>query len=352
MKLKPRHALIFFGIAVCALVLTHVMSIIIGVGYFTQIQNRSLYNCRASSPIPGPEDAVVIPGMNKLVVSSDARDGNWEKSGDLFIYDLESGALVPQKVVLGDNGSFHPHGIDIIKIAQTLRLFVVNHRTSELTTIELFDIGPNGSLIFFKSIQDPLFKNGNDIAGVGFDRFYLTSDFGNAEGWRRKAEQYLRIGSGYLSFYDGNSARVVRKNLFFANGIALDETGENLFVVEMLGQKLHIYGANPATGELIDKKTLTLGFSPDNITIKGEAVLFGVHPKILALKDMSLNREARSPSRVMQLDDWTNDSPSFQELMMDDGSQIAASSVALRLSKDRVFIGSVFDGHFVDCRLK
>jgi arylesterase/paraoxonase len=321
-------------------------------GAFSTIVNHNLLGtCQKMGDIAGPEDIVKLPGTESVIISSDARDGQWAESGDLFIYDLRTQKLTPQNIKLKDGGPFHPHGIDVLHDALPVHVFAVNHRSAEETTIEVFQVSALGVFENIRTIRDPHFINGNDLAVLSADQFYLTTDFSSREGFKRKAEQYLRRPSGYVSFFDGQQAHVVVNNLFFANGIALTEDRKTLFAVETLGHKLHIFDVQPSTGEISLKRVLPLDFAADNITLDGSDVLFAVHPKILKLKAASLNHAVHSPSRVMQLTNLQDAVPAMNELLIDDGTLLSSSSVALRISVRRVLVGSVFDNHFLDCKI-
>ena len=76
----------------------------------------------------GPEDILVdsITTYDRLLVSCDERRKD-EERGSIWEYNFETGESRELKLVLPENYSFHPHGIDILETKNMAYLYVVNH---------------------------------------------------------------------------------------------------------------------------------------------------------------------------------------------------------------------------------
>jgi len=62
----------------------------------------------------------------------------------------------------------------------------------------------------------------NDLAVIGKDKFYFTNDRDHSY-IPLVANFAFRLPSGSIGFYDGNSTRLVKKDLFYPNGLALSD---------------------------------------------------------------------------------------------------------------------------------
>ncbi len=333
----------------CILILSiYVFILLKDAGFFHKSENFAFGTCHAQGPIIGPEDMALIPSTPLIIISSDSRTlSKNSQSGDLFLYDTSQNTLTALLVHENLNFNFHPHGLDIISIENQIYIYVVNHRTHEHTTIEVFK-WEQERLQFIKSISDPLFEAGNDIALIDKNKFYLTSDFSTTTPWKQKIQQYLRQASGYLSYYDGQNSEVIKAGLFFANGLSFSENHQILYIVSMLGKELHLMqiGTSPS----YESRVIPVNMSIDNITRYGKNLIAAVHPNLFKLKKQNENRNFQAPSVIYQISDLDLPHPKFEKLYENSGKEISSASVALRLSEDRLIIGSVFDDHILDCR--
>jgi hypothetical protein len=72
---------------------------------------------------------------------------------------------------------FHPHGIDLLQPGNRTLLYVINHRR-EGEVIELFELALQAepaTATFVESIEDPLFRNLNDVVVLSPNEFYTTN---------------------------------------------------------------------------------------------------------------------------------------------------------------------------------
>jgi len=365
-KSPHRRALLWALVPVA--LLSYVVFLLYDAGLFKHISEVRFGVCLPQK-VFGPEDLLLVPGINLVIVSSDPR--NDIDQGGLYRYDLDSrtlNILTDQKNLGFD---FHPHGIDFLKNGNDIFIYAINHRSPILTTVEIFKWQPtNHELSFEKTLKSPLLQSANDLSLFAPESFFITSDFGTTNPLQKKFEQYTYSASGYLSFFKlGTEPLKLKERLFFANGVALSPDHSRLAVAAMLEKRIHIYrlpwrlpwqlppplheGDERLTPENTSQAhNIELSGAPDNITIdpSGTRMLVAVHPNLLALKSMSENRRSRAPSKIIEIENWQQSSFTQKVIYENKGDEIAAASVALEIDPSRILIGSVFDDHILDCR--
>ncbi|HEY8269988.1 MAG TPA: hypothetical protein VIG33_03815 [Pseudobdellovibrionaceae bacterium] len=315
------------------LVAFYVFTLLHDAGVFRRIKDVKYGQCQKIGPALGPEDMVLTntkAGV-KVLVSSDARTTE-AASGHLYEYDLQNRHLRDMTSELNLPFPFHPHGMDLWTegTGKTL-VYVVNHMDELHTRIEVFEWGPE--IVFVKSIENELFQSGNDLVAIGNDRFYLTSDFGTPNKFQQKLQSYLWQKTGYVTHYDGNTAKKIANNLFYANGIT--KGFENrIFVSAMLEKAVHI----------LEGEVIPLEGAPDNITWYQEKLYIAAHANLFALKKESEDRKNRAPSKIIE---W--DGKKATTIYENAGDEISSASIALPIDENRLLIGSVFDNHILDC---
>lgn len=95
----------------------------------------------------------------------------------------------------------------------------------------------------------------------------------------------------------------------------------------------------------------SLGGGIDNLELDEDGALwFGAHAKLLTFVSHAKDAAIRAPSQVIRA--WRDPQGiwQYEELFLSAGEDLSASSVAAPVG-DRLLIGSVFEPHFLDCRL-
>lgn len=347
------------GLAVAVLALLAFSGkLIVDAGAFRTIQPHFAGSTKTIRNIVGSEDLEYSPAQRYLFISSDSRPerpGEPTPGGAVFGWALADASSQPTNLTTGwrPGFEFHPHGMAFWDLPGRTRLWVINHRKDE-TSVEVFAY-EGGKLTFERSLRDPLLATANDLVAFDERRFYVTSDHGSASHAAGKLEDYTRQGRGYVSLFDGKGFSVKADRIQYANGIVLSappsDPKAKVLVASMLGKRIRIFDRDPATNDLTPSGEVPLDGGPDNITRDEEgAIWVGAHPKLFALKAMSDDRRKRAPALILKVTGIASGTPMVEEIMQDDGSTIAAASVALRLG-DRLILGSVFDDRLLDCRL-
>lgn len=335
---------LLFLLFICILILigTHGFKIYKDSGFDYVVPKKGFEYCKSLTDIIGPEDIAL--GTNMLYISSNdnrklGKNLDYQ-NGNIFVLNPGFDSL---KVMEHDyEGSFHPHGIDYYSSPEGEFLFVVNHKKNFDTVIIFKIIGNN--LELYKEIKDPLITNGNDIAAIRLNKFYLTRDHLLQNHFLRILEDASRIGLGKLLFYDNGSVSVIADGLRFANGLAFDKEINRLYMAEMLAKKIHQYDIT----NLKNPKLLTkwdVPGAPDNMFVNADALYVASHNKIFDLVLHQSSRKRKSPSSIYEFNKSTG---SNKLLYSNDGTEISASSIAIPIS-GKMYLGTIFDKKFLVC---
>ena len=332
-------------ILLAILVVAFVIKTLLDAGVFKTLKPHSLLrDVSIYNQMAGTEDLALDRKNGLLFISSSDRwnkiEGSESKDG-IYLLDLEKGmSAKPIKLNSKINGAFHPHGISFLRKNEKNYLFAINHFKSE-DSIEVFEYKDN-QLIHLKTYKNEQMCCPNDLVAVDVDKFYVTNDHGNTSKVGRVLEDYLKLPNSYVLYFDGETYSKVVERLSYANGINISNNGEKLYVTEVSGQKITVMDRDLSTGQLSFQFAKQIDTGLDNISIDEDDNLWiGSHPKLLAFVSHSKDASKFSPSQVLKLKLEADDFK-VEEIYLNDGEQISASSVAVKY-KNEIFIGVVFE---------
>ena len=290
--------------------------------------------------MPGPEDLQIDHETGVMFISSSARreDGDSNKDG-IYVLDLTS-AENPTLLPNDYTGSFHPHGISILRKDSTLYVFVINHNDTG-DYIEKFKFN-GSSLKHLASYSSPDMCCPNDLVAIDVDKFYVSNDHGAKTGIMRILEDYIRIPRSALFYYDGNSFTKAAGPFNYANGVNVSNDKSRLYLTTTTGASIITFDVHD-DASLSRRGTTDLGTGVDNIDIDEDGNLWiGAHPKLLDFVSHAKDSTSNSPAQVLKLVPVGDYSFSVEEIYLNDGREISGSSVGVYY-KNELFIGVVFD---------
>ncbi len=296
---------------------------------------------------PGAEDMDIDYSKGLLFISSTDR---WkqlqgeEVEGGVYLLQLDSGK-VPTKIPTTYIGQFHPHGVSFLTFESVDYLFVVNHN-DQGNFVELFQF-KNDTLFHQQSYSDESMCCPNDVVGVSPSQFYVTNDHGTQKGVLRNVEDYLRVPLSYLLYFDGIKFSKAYEGLTYGNGVNISNDGSKLYLTHTTGRELLTFSRDTQTGtlKLLDKLNLKSGL--DNISVDEDDNLWiASHPKMLKFVGHAKDATKKSPSQIFKLTPEGNDSYRMEEVFLDEGEVISASSIGIHYKK-QLLIGGVFESKVV-----
>jgi arylesterase/paraoxonase len=322
-------------------------------GQFKRIEPHFTGKCKAVAGVVGPEDITIHPRTGVAYVSGCDRraiQAGGSGGGAIFGYDLNAVAAEPVNMTPDADRDFRPHGIGLfVGEAGHDVLFVINHQGGR-HSIEVFDLR-KGELTHRQTLTSPILVSPNDIVGVGPDSFYVTNDHRYPSGWKRTLEDYLRLQRSNVLYYDGSKFVEAASGIGYANGINVSPDGRTLYVCSITEGGLHVYDRDPVSGKLEHREEIDLDTGVDNVEIDEDGDLWiGAHPQLLTVAKHFKDPETLSPSQVLHLTPLPGGGYDVEEIYLDEGDEISASTVAA-VRGNRLLIGAIFEAKFLDCRL-
>lgn len=329
-------------------------SMLIDAGSFKVIENKfegevvRIYNSMA-----GPEDLDIDEENGLIFISSMdrrlVRNGKESPNDGIYLLHLDS-SEEPSKIPTTLKREFHPHGISFFKKNGKSYLFAVNH-TKDGDFVEAFRF-ENQQLNHMDTFEDPMMCCPNDLVAVDVDKFYVSNDHGNEDGVGRILEDYLKIPSSYLLYYDGKEFTKAYEELNYANGVDVSNDGRKLYLTHTTGRELITFDRNPESGFLEVKNTLKLGTGVDNINVDGKGDIWvAAHPKLFNFVEHARNPSKKSPSQIIKITPHGQNAFGVDEIYTNNGEEMSGSSAVVSYNGE-IFVGAVFEKKLLRAKLK
>lgn len=346
--------IVFSGaiVAAAAWVGAHILP---AMGVFNDLEPLLVGDCRRVDVAPGTEDVEIDENTGQVFISTFERR-EWyagndaaRPRGDIYLLDLADRTLTPRSITQEGPADFSPHGISLWTGEDgARRLFVVNHRADGAETIEMFDVGSDGSLFHTESVSFDAMYSPNDVAAVGERQFYASNDRRHETGLFGALEVWAALPLTDIVYFDGVTGRSVADGLTYANGVTPSLDGDTIYLAEVTKRRITAFTRDRASGNLTKNQRWRVKTAPDNIDVAPDGALWiAGHPNTTKFLEHAGNPDAVAPSHVLRLDPKTGESENrFVSL---DG-EINGSSVGAA-SRDILVVGAVFDGHVMVCPL-
>lgn len=239
---------------------------------------------------------------------------------------------------------FRPHGLSLFIDADGKRsMMVINHpvdRTTGQDLVELFSEVEPGRFKHVDTFSERMIKNANDLVAVGPRQFYVAQDNGVS-----------RDGSlTKLVYIDNGNATAVADDIESGGGINVSADRRTLYLAETGGKVIRVLSRNNADGSVTTEQRIPIGTSPDNIDIAEDGSLWiGAHSSLLALV-LHFIMGADAPSQVLKLELDNEGDATLNEIYLNRGDEISASSVGATYGK-KLLIGSITAPRILICEM-
>ncbi|MDX1996135.1 MAG: hypothetical protein SF066_00335 [Thermoanaerobaculia bacterium] len=333
-------------------------------------------SCVAIRGVPGPEDLELETrdsGTARLLISSQDRRPDPLPQG--AIYGLGASDDRPRRLPLvgRDGCSFHPHGMSLVVHDGKSYLYVINHHDeadtrpgagclagakdlAKVSSVEVFQVEQE-ALRFLTRLADPeKLTNPNDLVALPDGTVWVTNP---ADGFAAVREGLFRrnVDSRLVHFTctlppakPGCPGKWEEGPRFgtYLNGIGERNEGQELFVASTAEGRIYRLETASARAESSSgPEVLAEVAGPDNLSWADATrtrLLVAGHPSLRSFLQHKASARAPSPSQVTELDLASGSKPVFE----DDGGQISAASVAVRVG-DSWFFGQVFEPFVLRC---
>lgn len=318
-------------------------------GFFRPINPFNTDKIIAKVPLAGVEDIEINREQGFLILSSDdraaRRDGNTVQGG-LYLMRLDGLTFTPVLLSQDFNKAFYPHGISMLELAADKhRIWAINH-VDRKHTIEVFDLYHSDSLIHIETLQNELMISPNDVVALSENELYYTNDHGKTSNLGILAENYLGLRASNVVHVKNGNYRVVAEDIAYANGINYDQNRSLMFVASPRDFMVKVYNRQE-NGDLDFIENVDAGTGVDNIEFDEQGALWiGCHPSLLSFTSYAAGKKPFSASEVIKINYSGTGDYEQTTLYLDDGSHMAAATVA-PIYQGKVFVGNVMDDHFL-----
>lgn len=340
---------------------------------------------RVAAELIGPEDFALDtagPSGPRLIVSARAgrptdvstKNGIWSVS----VRDPKAAPVLLK--VRGERTSDctiqAPHGIALATRVEDkplgVRLFVINERScldqdnpcscaSGIGgySIERYLVDGDDGLVFEERYSNELLVKPNDLdVNADGTEFYVSNAQASSSEFLRNVELLFQIPCANVVRWSrprpGRAVWTIADGgLNYANGVALDQERNRLYVSEFYRNWLRVYDIKRscrACGDrLVRVGVIRIGSGPDNLTFgnpEKTQLYVAAHSSVWQFtRHYSAHRP--SPSEAYLVDDLDH-VPSTRLVYADDGTDFSAASTALEHDR-RLFLGEVLDGGLLVC---
>lgn len=322
----------------------------ISTGFFRSLENRFDGETLLEIPIIGAEDITVSTEDSFAIVSATARmqfPAAEQEKGGLYYMELKSGDYVLTHLTADFGKPFAPHGISMFKRDSVYTIAVVNHMLNE-HSIEVFTL-VGKKLTHIRTERSSKLISPNDIVLLDENRFYVTNDHGNAEGFGQLLEDYGNLAISNVLYFDGQQFSEAAEGISFANGINIDAERNLVFVASPRRFLIKVYQKN-SDNILSFIEDIPCGTGVDNIEFDADGDLWiGCHPNLLRFTAYAKGKKETAPSEILKIQYRGKGDHTVESIYTNDGSQATATSVAAPFG-NLLLVGTVKDSALIVLR--
>ena len=272
-----------------------------------------------------------------------------QKTGGLYLVDLNSNEYDVKKLTESLNIPFAPHGISMFKRDSSYTIMAVNH-TTKGHSFEVFRL-QDTLLTYEKTISNNALVSPNDIVMLDENRFYFTNDHKYVDGVGRLLEDYVGVGLSNVVYFDGENYQEVANGIGYANGINYDAKRKLLFVASPRNFEVKVYASNE-DGSLDFIEDIDCETGVDNIEFdSGGNLWIGAHPNLLAFASYADGNKEIAPSEIVTIKYNSKNNYTIEKVYINDGTEMSGATVAAPY-KEMIVTGNVMDSHFLILKRK
>ena len=298
-------------------------------------KNMADKNTQIVATGPGPEDMVVdtITEQPRLLISCTARRKGDPFYGEINAYYPATGKVVVLKREEPSSIHLNPHGIDLVKVKDTLILLMVNHDpVTHENEVLRYAVRKDG-LHFLNKIVDPLIASPNAVTGFADGTLLISNDNAKAHDY---VEALFLLKRDKIIYWDYNKCTVAAQKFCFANGI----TSNNGKVYLASTRQNKVWQFDFKDGKMINRKTIATVNGPDNVRVINDNLYIACHLRFIAFLKHMNNASVFSPTTVYRVN-LINGKKTV--VFFDDGAKISAGSTGL-VFRNKLYVSGVFDG--------
>lgn len=285
---------------------------------------------------PGPEDMVMdtISEQPRLLVSCNARRQGQPYYGEINVYYPATGQVRILPRHEPEELQFYPHGVDLVRVKDTLILLVVNNAPTEQSILR-YRVHRD-SLVYLGKITDPLIVSPNAVTGLADGSVLISNDMGKLGNFW---EALLLLKRAKIIYWHYGHCSVAAGRFCYSNGI----TNRDGKVYLASTRQDRIFSFDMRDSLMVHKKVVAKMHGPDNLRFTGDDLLVACHLRFIDFLKHRKDSTHLSPSTAYQVNVRTGEK---KVVYYDSGAQVSTAATALEYGGS-LYLGGVFDAKMV-----
>lgn len=301
--------------------------------------------CRKVPTGPGPHSLLMLPGEERLLVSSHDRR-HFERHGDIYEHLPGSGTMrkLP-RLREPDSLAFRPHNMAVRQSGEDTLLYLINHDDDTPNSIQhsvvVYAITADG-LEFRQQLRHPLLSSPNHIALAPDGDIYISNDRRNG---RSTMELALRQKKATIVHHrQGKGWRIVAEGLSFPNGVHAEQ--DRVLVSKTFGSAVLAYQRN-GDGSLGKPRTvISLPLLDGIFPSLSRSVHYTIsHASLFDFLQHKRNGRHASAATIHAVN---ADTGASSVIFSDDGLLISGLSAVIE-TRNAFFLGQSFEPFLLRC---
>ncbi len=316
------------------------------VFFFVALQSNIVFPQSSKITLSGgPEDisidTITYPENPRLLASCNSRRKGEAEVSEIYAIDIKTEKTDKLKRI-GEpkDFCFNPHGIDIVKVKDSLILLVVNHcYTPYGNSIVRYQVKAN-ALYFLNKFTSPLFTSPNAIAGLPNGDYLVSNDASKHNAFD---EMLFKLKKSTVVYCSGNDCNIAAGKVCYGNGLLI--IGDTVYQASTMPGEVYRYILKDKM--LTNKETILKAKGADNLRQYGNEILVASHLKFGKFLAHMKNSKKKSPTMIYALNPYTK---TKCVIYYNKGEEISAASTGL-IYRDKLYIAQIFDGFVLSVKI-
>ena len=287
---------------------------------------------------PGPEDMVVdtVSEQPRILISCNSRRHAQPYYGEINLYYPATGEVKVMKRHEPADIHFYPHGVDLVRVKDTLILLVVSNAEAYHEQAILRYRVYKDSLVFLSRIADPLIVSPNAVTGLPDGSILVSNDMGKLGNFW---EALFLLKRAKIIYWKYNGCSIAAGKFCYSNGI----TNRNGKVYLASTRQNKVWSFDMKDSLMINKQVIAKVPGADNLRFTGDDLLVACHLRFLDFLKHMKDSTHYSPSTIYQINPATHDT---KVVYYDNGAQMSAAATAVPY-QGVLYVSGVFDAKIV-----
>jgi hypothetical protein len=293
----------------------------------------------------GPEDisidTITDPENPRLLASCNSRRKEEAKASEIYTIDIKTEKAEKLKRI-GEpkDFCFNPHGIDLVKVKDSLILLLVNHCYTPYGNSIVRYLVKADALYFLNKFTSSLFTSPNAVAGLPNGDYLVSNDASRHSAFD---EILFKLKKSTVVYCSGNDCNIAAGKVCYGNGLLI--IGDTVCQASTMPGEVYRYQLKDR--KLINKEVIVKAKGADNLRQYGNEILVASHLKFGKFLAHMKSSKKKSPTMIYAVNPYTK---TKRIIYSNKGEDISAASSGI-IYRDKLYIAQIFDGFMLSVKI-